>query len=79
MNQSDIKFCIYEISTQNYTHIVLCLLLFFFYVYSASIRRSSMRGEKSQLFMKEAKEEAMHFGWGKTDLELNVCFFKEKH
>jgi len=38
-----------------------------------------MRGEKSQLFMKEAKEEAMHFGWGKTDLELNVCFFKEKH
>lgn len=36
---------------------------------SASIRRSSMRGEKSQLFMKEAKEEAMHFGWGKTDVE----------
>lgn len=40
-----------------------------------------MRGEKSQLFMKEAKEEAMHFGWGKADMELNVCgfFFKEKH
>ncbi|CAC5419825.1 PPP1R16A [Mytilus coruscus] len=36
---------------------------------SASIRRSSMRGEKSQLFMKEAKEEAMHFGWGKNDLD----------
>ncbi|XP_052062718.1 protein phosphatase 1 regulatory subunit 16A-like isoform X5 [Mytilus californianus] len=37
--------------------------------HSASIRRSSMRGEKSQLFMKEAKEEAMHFGWGKNDLD----------
>lgn len=36
---------------------------------SASIRRTSMRGEKSQLFMKEAKEEAMHFGWGKNDLD----------
>ncbi|XP_052062719.1 protein phosphatase 1 regulatory subunit 16A-like isoform X6 [Mytilus californianus] len=36
---------------------------------NASIRRSSMRGEKSQLFMKEAKEEAMHFGWGKNDLD----------
>lgn len=34
-----------------------------------------MRGEKSQLFMKEAKEEAMHFGWGKADMELNVCGF----
>ena len=50
-------------------------IIIIFYVYSASIRRSSMRGEKSQLFMKEAKEEAMHFGWGKADLELNVCFF----
>ncbi|GAB1603236.1 protein phosphatase 1 regulatory subunit 12A-like isoform X1, partial [Argonauta hians] len=29
---------------------------------SASLRRSSMRGEKSALFMKEAKEEAAHFG-----------------
>ncbi|XP_076113145.1 uncharacterized protein LOC143080883 isoform X6 [Mytilus galloprovincialis] len=37
--------------------------------HSASIRRTSMRGEKSQLFMKEAKEEAMHFGWGKNDLD----------
>ncbi|XP_076113146.1 protein phosphatase 1 regulatory subunit 16A-like isoform X7 [Mytilus galloprovincialis] len=36
---------------------------------NASIRRTSMRGEKSQLFMKEAKEEAMHFGWGKNDLD----------
>lgn len=30
---------------------------------SASIRRSSMRGDKSPLFMKEAREEALHFGW----------------
>ncbi|KAK3085721.1 hypothetical protein FSP39_007780 [Pinctada imbricata] len=30
---------------------------------TASIRRSSMRGEKNPLFMKEAKEEALHFGW----------------
>lgn len=30
--------------------------------FSASMRRSSMRGEKSQLFMKEVKEEAAHFG-----------------
>ncbi|XP_067651216.1 protein phosphatase 1 regulatory subunit 16A-like isoform X2 [Haliotis asinina] len=29
---------------------------------SASIRRSSLRGEKSVLFKKEAKEEALHFG-----------------
>lgn len=29
---------------------------------SASMRRSSMRGEKSALFMKEVKEEAAHFG-----------------
>lgn len=31
-------------------------------VSSASIRRSSLRGEKSVLFKKEAKEEALHFG-----------------
>ncbi|XP_048749788.2 protein phosphatase 1 regulatory subunit 16A-like isoform X3 [Ostrea edulis] len=31
--------------------------------HNASIRRSSMRGEKSPLFMKEAREEALHFGW----------------
>ncbi|XP_071092312.1 protein phosphatase 1 regulatory subunit 16A-like isoform X1 [Haliotis cracherodii] len=30
--------------------------------HSASIRRSSLRGEKSVLFKKEAKEEALHFG-----------------
>ncbi|XP_041376954.1 protein phosphatase 1 regulatory subunit 16A-like isoform X2 [Gigantopelta aegis] len=29
---------------------------------SASLRRSSLRGEKSSLFKKEAKEEALHFG-----------------
>ncbi|XP_033755398.1 protein phosphatase 1 regulatory subunit 16A-like isoform X2 [Pecten maximus] len=34
---------------------------------SASIRRSSMRGEKNPLFMKEAKEEALHFGWRKDN------------
>ncbi|XP_061162318.1 protein phosphatase 1 regulatory subunit 16A-like isoform X2 [Saccostrea echinata] len=37
---------------------------------SASIRRSSMRGEKSPLFMKEAREEALHFGWGQSDEDL---------
>ena len=26
-----------------------------------------MRGEKNPLFMKEAQEEAMHFGWRKGD------------
>ncbi|XP_036366790.1 protein phosphatase 1 regulatory subunit 12A isoform X2 [Octopus sinensis] len=31
-------------------------------LFRASLRRSSMRGEKSALFMKEAKEEAAHFG-----------------
>lgn len=31
--------------------------------HNASIRRSSMRGDKSPLFMKEAREEALHFGW----------------
>ncbi|XP_069113992.1 protein phosphatase 1 regulatory subunit 16A-like isoform X2 [Argopecten irradians] len=36
---------------------------------SASIRRSSMRGEKNPLFMKEAKEEALHFGWRKDNDE----------
>nr|XP_022338838.1 protein phosphatase 1 regulatory subunit 16A-like isoform X2 [Crassostrea virginica] len=36
---------------------------------SASIRRSSMRGDKSPLFMKEAREEAMHFGWGQNNPE----------
>ncbi|XP_025114575.1 protein phosphatase 1 regulatory subunit 16A-like isoform X2 [Pomacea canaliculata] len=30
--------------------------------FSASVRRSSMRGDKSQLFKKEHKEEALHFG-----------------
>ncbi|XP_021379337.1 protein phosphatase 1 regulatory subunit 16A-like isoform X1 [Mizuhopecten yessoensis] len=37
--------------------------------HSASIRRSSMRGEKNPLFMKEAKEEALHFGWRKDNDE----------
>ncbi|KAK3579169.1 hypothetical protein CHS0354_022704 [Potamilus streckersoni] len=30
--------------------------------HSASMRRTSMRGDKSKLFKKEAKEEALHFG-----------------
>lgn len=37
---------------------------------SASIRRSSMKGEKSPLFMKEAREEALHFGWGQSNEDL---------
>lgn len=32
------------------------------HAHSASIRRTSMRGEKKPLFKKEAKEEALHFG-----------------
>ncbi|KAL5022809.1 hypothetical protein ScPMuIL_001964 [Solemya velum] len=39
---------------------------FCFLCSSSSIRRSSLRGEKSALFMKEAKEEALHFGLGQT-------------
>ena len=31
------------------------------------MRRSSMRGEKSALFMKEVKEEAAHFGLRTVD------------
>lgn len=42
-------------------HLTLNLLLFFF-CFSASMRRSSLRGEKSNLFKKEAQEEALHFG-----------------
>ena len=33
-----------------------------FVCFSASIRRTSMRGEKRPLFKKEAQEEALHFG-----------------
>lgn len=37
-----------------------------------------MRGEKSQLFMKEAKEEAMHFGWGKNDIDVGIGWSKSE-
>jgi len=33
-----------------------------------------MRGEKNPLFMKEAKEEALHFGWRKGDDDIVVNF-----
>lgn len=39
---------------------------------SASIRRSSMRGDKSPLFMKEAREEALHFGWRQNGEEEDL-------
>ena len=40
-----------------------------------------MRGDKSPLFMKEAREEAMHFGWGQNTPEddLMVSLINQCH
>ena len=49
--------------------------LTFYILLSASMRRSSLRGEKSNLFKKEVLEEALHFGLRilQDDEELAVC------
>ncbi|XP_076449866.1 protein phosphatase 1 regulatory subunit 16A-like [Babylonia areolata] len=46
---------------------------------NASIRRSSMRGDKSQLFKKEHKEEALHFGLNLMKDEESLMEAEEEH
>ncbi|GFO46756.1 protein phosphatase 1 regulatory subunit 16a, partial [Plakobranchus ocellatus] len=48
---------------------------------SASMRRSSLRGEKSTLFKKEAHEEALHFGLRmlEDDEDLGVLHEEKEH
>lgn len=46
---------------------------------NASIRRSSMRGDKSQLFKKEHKEEALHFGLNLMQDEEMLMEAEEEH
>lgn len=46
---------------------------------NASIRRSSMRGDKTQLFKKEHKEEALHFGLNLMNDEELLMEAEEEH
>ncbi|XP_076470396.1 uncharacterized protein LOC143300534 isoform X2 [Babylonia areolata] len=46
---------------------------------SASMRRSSMRGEKSQLFKKEHKEEALHFGLNLMPEDDSLMEVEDEH
>ncbi|KAL8616326.1 hypothetical protein ACOMHN_056269 [Nucella lapillus] len=46
---------------------------------SASMRRSSMRGDKSQLFKKEHKEEAQHFGLNLMPEDDSLMEAEEEH
>lgn len=54
-------------------------VLSFCVLYSASIRRSSMRGDKTQLFKKEHKEEALHFGLNLMQDEDLLMEAEEEH